>query len=66
MSVIIAILLWLGAITPGNYTQTQFDSIQAAHQGQINAVQGDPVTMTVVTSTEDPSVVTVGTILEGE
>ncbi len=66
MSVIIAILLWLGAITPGSYTQSQFDAIQAANQTQINAVQGDPVTMTVVSTTENPSVVTVGTILEGE
>jgi hypothetical protein len=43
MDLIIAVLIWIGAVTPGGvYTQTEFDHLVMAHQPVITAVAHDP------------------------
>jgi len=59
MSIIITILLWLGAIQPGTYTQSEFDQISVSYQSQVNAVQADPILSATVASESNPGVVTI-------
>lgn len=59
MSFIIAVLLWIGAIQAGTYTQQDFDQISSSHQSEINAIQADPILSSTVINESNPSVVTV-------
>ena len=59
MSIIIAILLWINALVAGNYTQSQFDAIQAANQSTITAIQNDSVLLNRAQTETNPSVVTI-------
>lgn len=43
METLIGILLFLGAIQPGEYTQSEIDAIEDNHEIQIQEVQNDPV-----------------------
>lgn len=43
METIIAILMYLGFISQGTYTQEQFNTILMAQQQQVVAVQNDPL-----------------------
>ncbi|MBX7153340.1 MAG: hypothetical protein U0Y96_04960 [Candidatus Kapaibacterium sp.] len=59
MSFIISILLWIGAIQGGTYTQHELDAITNAHQAEINVIQNDAMLSTTVVTQTNPSVVTV-------
>ncbi|MBI3259648.1 MAG: hypothetical protein HYZ54_09270 [Ignavibacteriae bacterium] len=43
METIIAILMYLGFLSPGTYSLEQFNTILMTQQAQITAVQNDPL-----------------------
>lgn len=59
MSILIAILLWIGAIHAGTYSETQFNTIVTANQGQISQISQNQELMTTIIATEDPSIIQV-------
>ncbi len=65
MELLIAILLWLGLIQPGSYTQCQIDARICASTAQIQTVQSDPVLLQSAQAT-NTSVITVHDPLEIE
>lgn len=61
MELIIAILLWMGVVRPGDvYTQPEFDQLVVSHQPVIQSVLADPVQQQLVWSavgSNEPDVV---------
>lgn len=43
METIIAILLWLGVLTPGQITQDELDGLTYIHQERISSLQNDTI-----------------------
>ncbi len=43
MEMMIAILMYLGFLSPGTYTTAQFNEILMANQQQMTVVQNDPI-----------------------
>lgn len=65
MELLIAIMLWLGLIQPGTYTQSQIDARISASTVQIQTVQSDPILLQTAQTT-NTSVITVHDPLEIE
>ena len=66
MSVIISILLWLGAISAGTYTYSEFDAIEASNSAQIQLIESNSELTALIVATTDPSVVTLRNGEEGD
>lgn len=45
MAIFISILVWLGFLVPGTYSQQTIDATISAHSAEIHAVQSDPTKM---------------------
>lgn len=63
METIIAILLWLGVLTPGQITQVDLDGLVSSHQESISSVRSDTVLLDGILQSQS-SLLTTVTIID--
>ncbi len=66
MNTVISILLWIGAITPGSYSCKEFMSIENNFKPVIEYVSAIQPLRKFIEENEDPSIVVVVPLTEGD
>ena len=66
MSLTVSILLWVGALSPGTYTESQVQSIKAANQSLVKFVESSSFLSSIAVSQDNDQVVIIIPTLEGE